>query len=86
MTIKVISAELGLPAEERYWHRVSLIYRPAADAAGIKRPKGPAAKTAKNQHLPQPHRESATARALRLEEGRSHERCLPRLRQARHGR
>jgi len=38
-TIKQIAAELGLPAEERYWHRVSLVYRAAADKQGIGRPR-----------------------------------------------
>ncbi len=36
-TIKQITAELGLPAREGVWHRVSLIYRAAADAKGIER-------------------------------------------------
>jgi hypothetical protein len=38
-TIKQISAGLGLPEEERYFHRVSLVYRAAADAKGIERPR-----------------------------------------------
>jgi len=38
-TIKAITAELGLPAEEKFWHRVSLVYRAAADAKGIDRPR-----------------------------------------------
>jgi len=36
-TIKQITAELGLPAREGVWHKVSLIYRAAADAKGIER-------------------------------------------------
>ncbi len=36
-TIKQITAELGLPAREGVWHRVSLVYRAAADAKGIER-------------------------------------------------
>jgi hypothetical protein len=38
-TIKAISAGLGLPEVERYFHRVSLVYREAADAKGIDRPR-----------------------------------------------
>jgi hypothetical protein len=38
-TIKEITAELGLPAREGVWHRVSLVYRAAADAKGIERPR-----------------------------------------------
>jgi hypothetical protein len=39
LTIKQISAELGLPDEERFHHRVSLVFRAAADAKGIERPR-----------------------------------------------
>jgi hypothetical protein len=38
-TIKAIAATLDLPAEERFWHRVSLVFRAAADAKGIERPR-----------------------------------------------
>ncbi len=38
-TIKQVTEVLGLPAREGVWHRVSLIYRAAADAKGLNRPR-----------------------------------------------
>lgn len=38
-TIKEITEELGLPAREGVWHRVSLIYRAEADRRGADRPR-----------------------------------------------
>jgi hypothetical protein len=38
-TIKEVTEALGLPAREGVWHQVSLVYRKAADAKGIERPR-----------------------------------------------
>ena len=39
--IKEISADLGLPANESVWHRVSIIYRREADRLGLARSRRP---------------------------------------------
>ena len=41
-TIKEITAALGLPAEQRFWHRVSIVWRETADAKGLDRPRNSA--------------------------------------------
>jgi hypothetical protein len=46
-TIKQVTEALGLPAREGVWHKVSLIYRAAADAKGLARPRRSNGKEAK---------------------------------------
>jgi hypothetical protein len=41
-TIKQIAAEMGLPAEQRFWMKVSIVWRTEADRLGLDRPRNSA--------------------------------------------
>jgi hypothetical protein len=41
-TIKQITEEMGLPAEQRFWMKVSIVWRREADARGLDRPRNSA--------------------------------------------
>jgi hypothetical protein len=41
-TIKQITQEMGLPAEQKYWMKVSIVWRREADKQGLDRPRNSA--------------------------------------------
>jgi hypothetical protein len=46
-TIKQITEALGLPAEQKYWMKVSIVWRTEADRLGLDRPRNSAETVAK---------------------------------------